>query len=214
MVRELERRADRGNDYLHPTVLVGLWRDPHTRLKLRLLLREGLKIQQTDFTWQDVLAWLQFAADHERQHRELLMANLLANLAEQAMRPDECYVAKVASRAREAGEEWRASQVLHAAELPNQAEEHMRRALFHPVACAKSRPRVDAGCRSADPCGARSPVLANWVFGLRYCRKISWRSVESAYHALASPIPEIFIEKPINTNALALTVGARSGRTS
>jgi hypothetical protein len=131
MVRELKRRTDRGDDYKHPTVLAGLWRRLDFRPKLQRLLREALKIQQTNLTWRDVRAWLQFAADHERQHREFLMATLLANLAEHATRPDEGYVAKVASPAREAGEAWRASQVLHAAGLPNQAEQHMQRATIY-----------------------------------------------------------------------------------
>jgi hypothetical protein len=142
MVRELKRRADRGENYVHPTVLVGLWRDRNTRPKLRRLLRDGLKIQQTGLTWQDVRTWLQFVADHERerQYRELLMVTLLVNLAEQATRPDECYVAKVASRAREAADEWRASQALHAAGLPNLAEQHMVRALIH-LWCAQNLAR-------------------------------------------------------------------------
>jgi len=130
MVRELKRRSFTG-DYLHPAVLVGIWRNPDFRPKLRQLLREALKIQQSDLTWQDVRTWLQFAANHEREHRELLMANLLANLAEQATRPDEGYVAKVASRAREAADEWRASEALYALGLPIQAEQHRRRAFMH-----------------------------------------------------------------------------------
>jgi hypothetical protein len=130
MVRDLKRRSLTG-DYLHPAVLVGIWRDPDLRPKLRQLLRKALKIQQSELTWQDVRMWLQFAADHEREHREFLMANLLANLAEQATRPDERYVAKVASRAREASDEWRASEALYAVGLPNQAEQHKRRAFMH-----------------------------------------------------------------------------------
>lgn len=131
MVRELKRRSPGTGDYLHPTVLVGIWRNPDLRPKLRQLLRKALKIQRSDLTWQDVRTWLQFAADHERQHREFLMANSLTNLAEQAMRPDERYVAKVASRAREAADEWRASEALYARGLPKQAESHKRRALMH-----------------------------------------------------------------------------------
>lgn len=41
MVRELKRRSPSTGDYLHPTVLVGLWRDPNTRPQLRQLLRKA-----------------------------------------------------------------------------------------------------------------------------------------------------------------------------
>jgi hypothetical protein len=139
MVRELKRRSLTG-DFLHPAVLVGIWRNPDFRPELRQLLRKALKIQQSDLTWQDVRTWLQFAADHERQHREFLMGNLLANLAERATQPDERYVAKVASRAREAADEAHASEVLYALGLPNQAEQHERRAFMH-MWCARNLAR-------------------------------------------------------------------------
>jgi hypothetical protein len=140
LVRELNRRSAGTGDYLHPAVLVGIWRDPDFRPKLRQLLRKALKIQRSDLTWRDVRTWLQFAAYHERQHREFLMANLLTNLAEQATQPDERYVAKVASRAREAADEWRASQALYALWLPNQAVQHKRRAFTH-LRCARNLAR-------------------------------------------------------------------------
>jgi hypothetical protein len=140
MVRELKRRSPSTSDYLYPAVLVGIWRNPDFRPKLRQLLRKALKIQQSDLTWQDVRTWLQFAADHEREHREFLMANLVANLAEQTTQPDERYIAKVASRARKAADEWRASEALYALGLPNQAEQHKRRAFVH-LWCARNLAR-------------------------------------------------------------------------
>jgi hypothetical protein len=140
MLRELKRRSPSTRDYLHPAVLVGIWADPQFRPKLRQLLRKALKNQQSDLTWRDVRTWLQFAADHEGKHREFLMVNLLANLAEQATRPDERYVAKIASRAREAADEWRASEALYALGLPNQAGQHKRRASMH-LWCARNLAR-------------------------------------------------------------------------
>jgi len=108
MVRELNRCI--GKRY--PTVLVELWRDPRTRRELRRLLREALKIHGKGITWQQMRACLQFMSDHERQHREMVMAYLLTDLAELATQPDERAVAGVAGRARTAAGEWQAAEVL------------------------------------------------------------------------------------------------------
>jgi hypothetical protein len=131
IVRELKRRVDRGDDYLHPTVLVGLWRDRDTRPKLKRLLCEGLKIQQVNLTWRDVRAWLRFVADHERQYREFLMATLLANLAEQATRLDEGTIAQLERRQRAFAKERGAAELLRKAGYPDQAAVHTQLALFH-----------------------------------------------------------------------------------
>jgi hypothetical protein len=120
LVGQMKRRSR------HPTVLVDVWRRPDLRRDLRKLVRK------TAFKWQDVHRELQFAADHERQHREFLMANLLVRLAELATRrPDERYVEKVMSVAWEAVDEGRASEVLRAHGLPNQAEQLKRQAHMH-----------------------------------------------------------------------------------
>jgi hypothetical protein len=145
MVRELKRR-NQTRDY--PTVLVGLWRKPNTRLDrdpdtrpdLRRLLRTALKVQQANLAWQDVRAWLQFVADHERLYREFLMAALLANLAEQATRPDERAVAKVARAARTAAKEWEIAELLRKGGHPDEAAVHTKRALLH-LWCAQKLAR-------------------------------------------------------------------------
>jgi hypothetical protein len=77
---------------------------------------------------------------HSRLSIDADKRTALANLAEQAWRPDERSVAKVASRAREAADEWRASEALHALGLPNQAEPHERRAFMH-LWCARNLAR-------------------------------------------------------------------------
>jgi hypothetical protein len=41
MVHELKRHSPNTGDYLHPTVLVGIWRNPDFRPKLRQLLRKA-----------------------------------------------------------------------------------------------------------------------------------------------------------------------------
>jgi hypothetical protein len=120
-----ESRRRRAHDYVHPTVLVEIWRRPDLRPDLRKLVRK------TGFAWQDARRWLQLAANHEDLEREFLMARLLISLAKMAALPDESYVSKVASWARKAADEWRAATVLREHGLMKQAEVHLWWARLH-----------------------------------------------------------------------------------
>ena len=71
--------------YFHPTVWAGLWRDQHTRRKLRRLMRHHRQRQR-------VFAGLSLAAHNELWWRGLQLAKLLieqVELAAQPLRPEE-----------------------------------------------------------------------------------------------------------------------------
>jgi len=132
MVEEFNRRVrKRGSQLLghfrRPTFLVELWRNPRSRPGVQRLLRDALP----DVKWQHVRAWLQHAADHERQHREVLIANLLIRLAVLATQPDERAVARVAGQGRAFVTERDVAELLRARGHLDQAALHTRRALFH-----------------------------------------------------------------------------------
>jgi hypothetical protein len=125
VVYELNRRNTRGrypliDDYLRPTVDALLWRD--TRLR---------SVLAADPQQACLLPAYKCAARHESSWRACIFIKLLSELAKMTTQfPDERAVAKVASWAREAADEWRASEALYALGLPNQAEQHKRRAFM------------------------------------------------------------------------------------
>jgi hypothetical protein len=130
-VYELNRRRDTLTrdpllgDYLRPTVDAVLWRDTQLRRAVRADPQACL------------LRAHQSAARHESSWRACIFIALLSELAKMTTQfPDDRAVAKVASGAREAADEWRASEALYTAGLPDQAELHKRRAFMH-LLCAR-----------------------------------------------------------------------------
>jgi hypothetical protein len=124
-------RSRHAGKYVHPTILVDIWHDPDNRRQLRRVCVELLKTEQKGLTWRDYRRRLQYQVDHERQHREFLMANLLIGLAELWTRPDQSYLEKVMSVVGRAVRKRLESEWLYARGLLDHAEQRKRQARKH-----------------------------------------------------------------------------------
>ena len=136
------------------------------------------------------------------------MANLLTNLAVLTTRPDERYLAKVASRARAAVEESQAAEALRARGFRHQAAVHTELAFMH-LSCARNLARE----WTPDAETLIRVVRGSWqlgFFGLRDRRKIGWRSFESVDYPLASPLRHQFLIRALPQYQYVSLRGVRS----
>lgn len=119
--------------YVRPTLFVDLYRDPDTRPDLLRLVARASNVSV-----QEVEESLRSAADHESYERKCIIAQLLAELAERATRPDDGTIAEIERWGREFLKEERAAEVLREHGLSDQAALHTRQAVKH-LWCAGQR---------------------------------------------------------------------------
>jgi hypothetical protein len=146
------RNPEKKWKYFHPTIWAGVWRDKHTRPKLRRMVRDYPQRQH-------ILASCRMAADDEPRWRGLQLAELLieqVELAAQPLRPEE--VDRLIDNERQRAENYRRAGVDVLAWIcERRAAQHAR---DHERDFRTEAEREDAMIRAA----ARRLI---WNFGMR-----------------------------------------------
>jgi hypothetical protein len=92
--KEMHRRH--ASEYVHPAGLVSEWLDPDRRPDVQKRHHEYLKSHPNGVKWRNVRKWLDAAARNELWERQLIVAEMLAMLAERVTQSDASKLVEIA----------------------------------------------------------------------------------------------------------------------